>query len=183
MIDLCREQNVAEPEWEVENGSVKIVFWRPSILTDDSLNGSQSGNQNVRQNVRQNTSTSSPRGEREGAGALILKLRRLRTKDQTCDGRLCAEDGTRICDTAEATPYMLQPGEYTLNRKSRLIQRGNGVFALRTPTIYVGTYLVPGVVKCSSRAYTRLYQRIKKARQRGRRVVLEIIDKSIILNA
>ena len=71
---------------------------------------------------------------------------------------------------------MLQPGEYTLSRKSRLIQRGNGVYALRTPTIYVGTYLVPGVVKCSSRAYTRLYQRIKKARQRGRKVVLRIID-------
>lgn len=50
MIDLCREQNVAEPEWIVENGSVKIVFWRPSILED----GSQSGNQNVSQNVRQN---------------------------------------------------------------------------------------------------------------------------------
>ena len=131
------------------------------------------------------TSTPPPRGGGEGvlAPALILKLRRLRIKDKTCDGRLCAEDGTRICDTAEATPYMLQPGEYTLSRKSRLIQRGNGVYALRTPTIYVGTYLVPGVVKCSSRAYTRLYQRIKKAHQRGRKVVLVVEGANLNLNS
>ena len=45
MIDLCREQNVAEPEWVAEKGSVKIVFWRPSIMTDYSLDVSQSGGQ------------------------------------------------------------------------------------------------------------------------------------------
>lgn len=105
---------------------------------------------------------------------MILKLRRIRIKDKTCDGRLYSEDGTYICDTAEATPYMLQPGEYTLEPKSTLIQRGNGVYALRTSTIYVGTYLVPGVVKCSAQAYERLYQRIKKARQRGKKVVLVV---------
>lgn len=103
-------------------------------------------------------------------GELRIYLRRIRIKDKTCDGRLYAEDGTRICDTAEATPYMLEPGEYTLAPKSRLIQKGNGVYALRKPTIYVGTYLVPGVVKCSAQAYDRLYQRIKKARQRGHKI-------------
>ena len=45
MIDLCREQNVAEPEWVAEKGSVKIVFWRPSIMTDYSLDVSQRGGQ------------------------------------------------------------------------------------------------------------------------------------------
>ena len=101
-------------------------------------------------------------------------MRRIRIKDKTCDGRLYAGDGTYICDTAEATPYMLQPGEYTLAPKTRLIQKGNGVYALPTPTIYVGTYLVPGVVTCSAQAYDRLYQRIKKARQRRHRIVLVV---------
>ena len=26
MIELCREQNIAEPEWIAENSTVKIVF-------------------------------------------------------------------------------------------------------------------------------------------------------------
>ena len=59
MIDLCREQNVAEPEWVAEKGSVKIVFWRPSIMTDYSLDVSQSGGQKCQskmsvKNVSQN---------------------------------------------------------------------------------------------------------------------------------
>lgn len=105
---------------------------------------------------------------------MILKLRRIRIKDKTCDGRLYSEDGTYICDTAEATPYMLEQGEYILEPQNTLIHRGNGVYALRTSTIYVGTYLVPGVVKCSAQAYEPLYQRIKKARQRGKKVVLVV---------
>lgn len=111
----------------------------------------------------------------EGArGALVLYLRRTCVKEKTCDGRLYADDGTHICDTAEATPYMLEPGEYTLDTKSSLIQKGNGVYALHTPAIYVGINLVPGVVNCSAQAYDRLYQRIKKARQRGHKIVLVV---------
>lgn len=115
---------------------------------------------------------SSPQGGREGA--LIIQLKRYRIKQRTCDGKLYSEGGAYICDTAEATPYMLEAGEYPLTAKSRLMQKGNGVYALRTPTIYVGTHLVPGVVKCSAEAYDRLYQRIKKARQRGRKIVLVV---------
>lgn len=105
---------------------------------------------------------------------LILKLKRVRIKEKTCDGKLYSEDGTHICDTAEATPYMLESGKYILDSKSHLIQKGNGVYALRKPIIYVGTYLVPGVVKCSAQAYDRLYQRIKKARQRGHEIILVV---------
>ena len=101
---------------------------------------------------------------------LILKLKRIRVKDKTCDGKLYTEDGAYICDTAEATPYMLKPGEYPLTPKT--ISKGNGVYNLRAPTIYVGTYVVPGVVKCSYQAYDRLRQRIKKARQRGSKTFL-----------
>lgn len=105
---------------------------------------------------------------------LTLKLRRIRIKKRTCDGKLYSEDGIYICDTAEATPYMLEPGEYTITPKSCLIKKGNGVYALRAPTILVGTHLVSGVVKCSAKAYNRLYQRIKKARQRGHKIVLVV---------
>lgn len=116
------------------------------------------------------------RGGLEGSlgSSLVFLLTRTNINAKTCDGKLYAEDGTYICDTAEATPYMIERGEYTLARKSRLIQKGNGVYALRKSTIFVGTYLVPGVVKCSAQAYERLYQRIKKARQRGRKVVLVV---------
>lgn len=31
MIELCREQNVPEPEWIVGNGTVSIIFKRPSV--------------------------------------------------------------------------------------------------------------------------------------------------------
>lgn len=38
---------MTEPEWIVENGTVKIVFKRPSVLTDDSQSGSQNGSQST----------------------------------------------------------------------------------------------------------------------------------------
>lgn len=34
MIELCREQNIAEPEWIAENGTVKIVFWKSTLGID-----------------------------------------------------------------------------------------------------------------------------------------------------
>ena len=105
---------------------------------------------------------------------IILKLKRIRIQDKTCDGELYTEGGAYICDTAEATPYMLEPGEYPLTPRSHLIGKGNGVYALRKPTIYVGTYVAPGIVKCSDQAYERLRQRIKKARQRGSKTFLVV---------
>lgn len=103
-----------------------------------------------------------------------IYLRRHRIKDKTCDGELYTEGGAYICDTAEATPYMLEPGEYPLTPRSHLIGKGNGVYALRKPTIYVGTFVAPGIVKCSDQAYERLRQRIKKARQRGSKTFLVV---------
>ena len=111
-------------------------------------------------------------GGREGL--LILKLRRIRICEKTCDGRLYAEDGTYICDTAEATPYMLAAGEHNITPKSKLLSKGNGVYNLRNQRILLGTYIVPGCLKHSAKAYDRLYQRIKKARQRKKQVVLVI---------
>lgn len=69
---------------------------------------------------------------------------------------------------------MLEPGEYPLTSRSHYIRKGNGVYALRKPTIYVGTHVAPGIVKCSDQAYERLRQRIKKARQRGSKTFLVV---------
>lgn len=124
-------------------------------------------------NTKIHTSKASPKGGGM-EGALIFTLKRICIRKKTCDGSLYSEGGTRICDTAESAPYMLELGEYPLNPKSRLIQKGNGVYALRKSTIYVGTYLIPGVVKCSDEAYKKLHQRIKKARQRGKKIVLVV---------
>jgi len=110
----------------------------------------------------------------EAGKGLILKLRRYRIREKTCDGTFYDDNGTYICDTAEATPYMLPAGEYIIEPKSKLLSKGNGVYNLSCPHILLGTYIVPGCVKCSAQAYDRLYQRIKKARQRKKHVVLVI---------
>ncbi len=61
MVELCREQGIADPEWIVENGIVRVIFWRPSIVTDItdvslnvSLNVSQSGGVDGKQNCSLN---------------------------------------------------------------------------------------------------------------------------------
>jgi len=37
MIELCREQNVAEPDWYTGNGTVKVIFKRPGISEKPSV--------------------------------------------------------------------------------------------------------------------------------------------------
>lgn len=117
---------------------------------------------------------------------LRLYLHRNRIRPQTCDGTLFDEQGNRICDTAEATPFMLPANEYELGRTADHFGKTNGVFALHDGTILVGDAVipegynerlrVPGVVIRTADAYTRLQERIKKARQRGKHVVLVITE-------
>lgn len=105
---------------------------------------------------------------------LRLYLHRINTQRVYCDGMLKTEDGGRICDTVEATRYMLPKGEYVVASLSSHFGKGNGVYALRKPTIYVGTRVIPGVVKLSGEAYDTLHARTKKARQRGKKIVLVV---------
>lgn len=50
MMEHCRDHNVPEPEWIVENGTVKIVFKRPSVEeNNDSHNDSSNDSLNERQ--------------------------------------------------------------------------------------------------------------------------------------
>lgn len=105
-----------------------------------------------------------------------LILRRYRIREKTCDGKIYAENGDYICDTAEATPYMLKAGEHDIMPQSKLLSKGNGVYNLFCERILLGTCIAPGCLKHSAQAYERLYQRIKKAMQRKKEVVLKIED-------
>lgn len=118
--------------------------------------------------------------------AIKIYLHRTHTRTQATDGTLFDESGTRLCDTAEATPCMLPPGEYPLGRIADHFSRTNGVYALRDATILVGAAIipegynerlrVPGVVIRTADAYDRLRRRVNKARERGKHVMLVITD-------
>lgn len=104
-----------------------------------------------------------------------LYLHRTRIRERTCDGHLYDEQGNCICDTAEATPYMLSPGEYPLTPRT-MLSKQNGIFNLRDATILVGIHCVPGVVIRTADAYNRLRKRINEARRRGKRAILVITE-------
>ena len=53
---------------------------------------------------------------------------------------------------------------------------GNGVHTLKKGHILLGEVLVPGVVIHSLQHYERLYERIKKATQRGTEILLTILQ-------
>ena len=53
---------------------------------------------------------------------------------------------------------------------------GNGVHTLKKGHILLGETLVPGVVIHSLQHYERLYERIKKATQRGTEILLTILQ-------
>lgn len=120
---------------------------------------------------------------------LSLYLHRTSILPQTCNGTLYDEQGNRICDTAEATPYMLPAGKYPLI-PNLMLSRTNGVFALRDSTILVGTAIipegynehlrVPGVVIRTDDAYDHIRRRINKARERGKQAVLVITERPTI---
>lgn len=102
-----------------------------------------------------------------------LILHRTRIHSDTTDGYIKI-DGRKVCDTAEHTTVMLKPGRYTLTRRNLYLAVGNGVYALREPTIVVGEYCCRGVVIHSRPIYSRIYERLKKAFARKEEVVLVV---------
>lgn len=95
----------------------------------------------------------------------------------------------RICDTVEHPSRHLPAGEYiisSLDCFSSLslgegrgevfrFRHGDGAMALRRREIIVGKQLLPGVVTQSQPTYDRLYERLKKAFQRGTIIRLKIV--------
>ena len=91
----------------------------------------------------------------------------------------------RVCDTVEHPRFHLPAGEYQMtNDQSQMtngewtipspFRHGDGALGLKNREIIVGKYLLPGVVTQSQPIYDRLYERLKKAFQRGTPVRLTI---------
>lgn len=99
---------------------------------------------------------------------------------------------TRICDSVEHPSRHLPAGVYQItNDQSKMsnlkcqisnpetpipfpFRHGDGALALKHGEIIVGKHLLPGVVTASQPTYDRLYERLKKAFQRGTPVRLTI---------
>ena len=80
---------------------------------------------------------------------------------------------TRICDTVEHPKRHLPAGEYPIT--SFPFRHGDGALSLKHGEIIVGKQLLPGVVTDSQATYDRLYERLKKAFQRGTPVRIKIV--------
>lgn len=89
----------------------------------------------------------------------------------------------RVCDTVEHPTLHLQQGSYQITLPLREetevgffpFRHGDGALALKQREIIVGKQLLPGVVTASQATYDRLYERLKKAFQRGTPVHLKIV--------
>ena len=98
----------------------------------------------------------------------------------------------RICDTVEHPARHLPAGTYQItNDQSKMsnlkcqisnpestipfpFRHGDGALSLKHGEIIVGKHLLPGVVTASLPTYDRLYERLKKAFQRGTPIRLTI---------
>lgn len=80
----------------------------------------------------------------------------------------------RICDTVEHPTHHLQQGNYSIGWGNNPFRHGDGALSLKHGEIIVGKQLLPGVVTASQATYDRLYERLKKAFQRGTPIRLTI---------
>ena len=81
----------------------------------------------------------------------------------------------RICDTVEHPKRHLPAGEYPIELVTNPFRHGDGALSLKHGEIIIGKQLLPGVVTQSQPIYDRLYERLKKAFQRGTPVRLKIV--------
>ena len=79
-----------------------------------------------------------------------------------------------ICDTVEHPTKHLPKGVYDIDIRTYPFRHGDGALALKQREIIVVKRLLPGVVTASQATYDRLYERLKKALQRGTPVRLTI---------
>ncbi len=128
-----------------------------------------------------------------------IQLVRIAHKPWGIDGHLYI-NRRRICDTVEHPTRHLPAGEYilsslgaegsSLSEASSLgaagsslseapipfpFRHGDGALASKKGEIIVGKQLMSGLVTQSQQTYDRLYQRLKKAWQRGNTVRLQIV--------
>ena len=80
----------------------------------------------------------------------------------------------RICDTVEHPTRHKPNGTYSVGLDNHPFRHGDGALASIHGEIIVGKNLLPGVVTQSQATYDRLYERLKKAWQRGTNIRLTI---------
>lgn len=80
----------------------------------------------------------------------------------------------RICDTVEHPTCRKPQGEYMIELETNPFRHGDGALSAVHGEIIVGKQLLSGVVTESQTTYDRLYERLKKAFQRGSPVRLTI---------
>ena len=80
----------------------------------------------------------------------------------------------RVCDTVEHPTRHLPSGKYQITHDFFPFRHGDGAMGCTNGEIIVGESLLPGVVTQSRAIYGKLYERIRKARQRGSPVRLTI---------
>ena len=80
----------------------------------------------------------------------------------------------RICDTVEHPTCCKPKGTYTIDLKTNPFRHGDGALTGHHGEIFVGKLLLSGVVTESQNTYDRLYERLKKALQRGTTIHLTI---------
>lgn len=106
-----------------------------------------------------------------------------------------AIDGAKIADTAENLLHMLPEGVFEMgieNVKSyhrkmpfvtngtqkRYVSFGNGVHGSFSHCINVGTAICTGYLKDTRNTFNRLYQRVRKAMERGNRMTVRIVGEN-----
>lgn len=80
----------------------------------------------------------------------------------------------RICDTVEHPSRHKPNGTYSVELDNNPFRHGDGALASTLGEIIVGQSSIPGLVTQSQATYDRLYERLKKAWQRGSTVHLTI---------
>ena len=80
----------------------------------------------------------------------------------------------RICDTVEHPISGKPQGTYEIDLRTHPFRHGDGALTAFHGEIIVGKQLISGVVTESQATYDRLYERLKKAFQRGTHVRLTI---------
>lgn len=122
-----------------------------------------------------------------------IQIVRLEHKPWGVDGHLYI-NRKRVCDTVEHPTRHLPSGEYVVEPavKAGIVEskseseqaewripypfrHGDGALGSKHSEIIVGKQLMPGVVTQSQQTYDRLYERLKKAFQRGNTVRLKVV--------
>lgn len=80
----------------------------------------------------------------------------------------------RVCDTVEHPTCRKPQGTYEIDLGTNPFRHGDGALTAFHGEIIVGKQLLSGVVTESQPIYDRLYERLKKAFQRGTPVRLTI---------